>query len=951
MALQIDYPITVDLKKPSSELTFAVQGDGKGRRLIVTVVSDKAEVDISDCTAHLKCSFEGKTVDISACEIEGNRIIAPLTSAMLANSGKHLLQLTLFDGSGAVISSPIIHICVSESISDGELSSTPEFSALNALTARIESVLNDPEVGDSEVKDARDGYALLGDRISALEAAGINALSFKGAKNCVRHSAGFTADSVGADSFYTTGLTLSAEDGCAVAEGTAGTPCSVYALFDEPITLARDSSRRVLAVMRMKAVQSDLRVYPLAGRYSGYYNYLCDSNIIESNITEHIGTNSYVQPLKKGEWLTIWALLGDTGKSFKLGGDETQLNGLGVYIPAQTDGTAPKLMIQSVCAYVSDSEERDLLNEVRSSVNANSGRLTIAEGRIDDNARVIENLQTSTDNTNKAVASLSEAVNNSSDTVAEVKSVVEDMQRNISELSAGGFNDKKAFDALQTAVAENGERLAEAESNIEHLNNEVSNITGDINDIKSEVQGISSGSEFIKKYSVSFAGSSCTGTRMDSADGMRAGVQIGEDGDGVINDFDNVAFFNRPVCCCSWDSSNRKWRVNAYEGEPGFARDGSNGEVMYECTPFWYKADFKGEGAPHYVSVTGTPCEGYTLAPIFKNCYDKVYCPSYWMSMVDGKATSRSGVYATSGSLNSLMSNARTFDDKAHLETIEALFSEYLLMLVEFATKDLQSIMLGACSMRYNQEDVIADIINPMQFRLENVNVGEYVVGQTICIDSSKNTGDRVANVTITGINGGGNVQYIEIDRPVPDMVIGDYISSRPWINGATDIISASSGTVKNDGKHPCIWRGKVDPWGDACSTICNILTKRCGKAVEDNPYYFQLQYLPEPSEFISGTSENYIEANFHVCSSDSYVKTISTDSRYPFLMCTTEVGANSNTYAAASYYCPTTSLTLTAVRTGGHLGNGKACSPVFFISSNGVNDSTWRFCGRLNIK
>lgn len=60
MALQIDYPITVDLKKPSSELTFAVQGDGKGRRLIVTVVSDNEEVDISDCTAHLKCSFEGK---------------------------------------------------------------------------------------------------------------------------------------------------------------------------------------------------------------------------------------------------------------------------------------------------------------------------------------------------------------------------------------------------------------------------------------------------------------------------------------------------------------------------------------------------------------------------------------------------------------------------------------------------------------------------------------------------------------------------------------------------------------------------------------------------------------------------------------------------------------------------------------------------------------------------
>ena len=72
-------------------------------------------------------------------------------------------------------------------------------------------------------------------------------------------------------------------------------------------------------------------------------------------------------------------------------------------------------MIQSVCAYVSDSEERDLLNEVRNSVNAISGRLTIAEGRIDDNTRVLENLQTIADSTNKAVASMSEAVKNSND--------------------------------------------------------------------------------------------------------------------------------------------------------------------------------------------------------------------------------------------------------------------------------------------------------------------------------------------------------------------------------------------------------------------------------------------------------------------------------------------------------------------------------------------------------
>ncbi|MGN0455460.1 MAG: hypothetical protein ACI4F2_01200 [Acutalibacteraceae bacterium] len=752
MSLQIDYPITVDLKKPSSELTFAVQGDGKGRRLIVTVVSDNEEVDISDCTAHLKCSFEGKTVDISACEIEGNRIIAPLTSAMLANSGKHLLQLTLFDGSGAVISSPIIHICVSESISDGELSSTPEFSALNALTARIESVLNDPEVGDSEVKDARGGYALLGDRISVLEAAGINALSFKGAKNCVRHSAGFTAESVGADSFYTTGLTLSAEDGCAVAEGTAGAPCSVYALFDEPITLARDSSRQVLAVMRIKAVQSDLRVYPLAGRYSGYYNYLCDSNIIESNITEHIGTNSYVQPLKKGEWLTIWALLGDTGKSFKLGGDETQLNGLGVYIPTQTDGTAPKLMIQSVCAYVSDSEERDLINEVRDSVNAISGRLTISEGRINDNARVMENLQTSTDNTNQAVASLSEAVNNSSDTVAEVKSVVEDMQRNLSELSTGGFNDKKEFAALQTNVAENSERLTEVENDIINIQGHIERIGTNI-DVLSENDkthneritelenenhsdaarllsleskaAISDTSIADLKAQLGLLGDDVLGLQVDYQAGTftrlagAANLHAGSD----FNEFE--MYGGRKRCNVSNDGT-----ITAYYGDAAYMDDGSNGQVMVYQPKFYYliaplvlekqdgSSGFHLRKANYYIS--SRQYEGFKLHPAFVDNdgheIDYILYSAYEGSVFDSSEgdylqndeqvadfdkdilSSISGVKPASGKEQNLTRGnieklAQNRGANWHNACIKTEAANQLLMLIEYGTPNLQGAL------------------------------------------------------------------------------------------------------------------------------------------------------------------------------------------------------------------------------------------------------------------
>lgn len=716
MALQIDYQISVDLKKTSNTSAFAVQGDEKSRRLIISVLSDEVEMDISDCTAQLKCSFKDETVDISACEINDNRVIAPLTNAMLAHSGQHKLQLTLFDSSGAVISSSIIRMFVDESIADGETVNTPEFSAINAMSAKIEETL---------------------------------------------------------------------------------------------------------------------------------------------------------------------------------------------------------------------------------------GKQELIENKLVENTKAIDDLQLSAENTDEDISALTMTVNNSCERLTAAEEDVSELNEKIEDLQN---NTDKAISGLASTVEDSGERLNTAETAIENINAKIDMVSGDVEEIKNDINSINLSSERIKKYSVSFSGSNCAGTRLDSAVGMRAEVQIGEDGSAVINDFDNVSFFNRPVCCCTWDKENRKWRVNAYEGEPGFARDGSNGEVMYECTPFYYNADFSGEGAPHYVSVTGTPCEGYTLAPMFKNGYDKVYCPSYWMSMVDGVAASRSGTYSHSGSLNLLMTNARTFDDKAHLETIEILFCDYILLLVEFATKDLQNVMLGACEMRTAQDDKITDIISTTQFRLENVNIGEYVVGQTICIGSVKNSDNRISNVRITAINGGGTVQNIQIDKPVLNMAIGDYISSRPWINGETDSITASSGTLVNDGKHPCIWRGKVDPWGEVFSTICNILIRQYGVGTEEDPYSYILQYLPAPEKYNSGAiTKDYIEANYLLANEDGYAKTISTDSRYPFLLGVSEVGATAYSYAAAHYDYPRCEIS--AVRAGGYISTGwRWCSPVNFYCYNPPSAAYWTYRARLNV-
>ena len=586
-------------------------------------------------------------------------------------------------------------------------------------------------------------------------------------------------------------------------------------------------------------------------------------------------------------------------------------------------------------------------------------RMSSAEANITNLKETVNGAETVSGTVKYQIAKAkTDVINNSVNPLAErVTAAENNISANATDIAAEVTARKNADNSL-------GQRIGTAETNITQLKNRAttaeSNISTNAKNISANATAISEAvteieklqQSAIKKYSVSFSGSLSAGTRLDDAVGMRADVQIGTDASGVVNDFDNVSFFNRPICCCSWDTESRKWRVNAYEGEPGFTRDGSNGEVMYECTPFWYKADFEGEGAPRYISVTGTPCEGYTLAPMFKNGYDKVYCSSYWMSVVDGKATSRNGVYGTYGSLNSLMSNARTLDEKAHLETIEMLFSDYLLMLVEFATKDFQTVMLGASGMRYDSNDVITNIIysdklDVSNLTLNGVNKSMYAEGQTISVGSTKNSENHVANCKVLHVNGDESVCVLTVDTTDSKIAVGDYVSSRPWINGATDFITASSGTMANTGRYPCIWRGKVDPWGDAFSNICNLLIKRYGNGTDDSPYSYRLQYLPEPWKYTNGAiTSDYIEANFDLATDNGYAKTLSADSRYPHLIGTTAIGASSTNYAAAYYYAPNGDIR--TVRSGGLLTFGRRCSPVCFVCSSSPPDSGWSYHARL---
>ena len=420
-----------------------------------------------------------------------------------------------------------------------------------------------------------------------------------------------------------------------------------------------------------------------------------------------------------------------------------------------------------------------------------------------------------------------------------------------------------------------------------------------------------------KKYGVKFSGSNPVGVRTYDAVGMVANV--GVDDEIVVNDFDKVSFYNRPVCCGHHDS-NGNFLVHAYEGEPGFARDGSNGEVYYECTPFYWNGSYEEP------VVSEDEFEGSILAPMFNNPVDKVYLPCYFASLVDGKYVSRSGLHPEWDSLNKHMKNCRATNTHAHTETIKAHMSEYVLQLVEFATKDLQTIMMGASTLFWGDETFLTTIetTNQTYIVMAKEKAERFVVGQTIVVYGEW-TKFRI--VTRIEDHDGGTNSAIHFDDQEPlTLTVGKRITSLAFKTGTTDNVKASSGSAvsNTDGKHPCKWRGKEDPWAGGFSGLCDIIRK----IEEDGKHY--IYWLSDPKKYNDGTiNDDYVKLNYNVSATEGYAKTLGVDKKYPFAAITDQVGASSTTYLGAYYYTNTNPLTVAFV--GGLWDTGRGCSPVCF--------------------
>lgn len=445
----------------------------------------------------------------------------------------------------------------------------------------------------------------------------------------------------------------------------------------------------------------------------------------------------------------------------------------------------------------------------------------------------------------------------------------------------------------------------------------------------------------VARYGVKFGGSANSGAtvqRLYNAFGLTANV--GTDTETATNDFDNIyPWSGRKRCCGYWDE-NGSFVVNAYEGEPGYTTDGSNGEVWVETPLFYYKHTYGDDGSEEIV-ITSHPIGGFEPSPIHINAdgslSQKAYTAAYPMAVVDNKPTSRSGVYTPIMSLNSGMTNARLMGEKYTTTTTAEQYVKCLLMWVEFATRDIQTKMKGCSYLSYSK-DHTATVAEEAANRIiiSKNYASSYVVGQGIAIGTALGSTNVANNRTVTAIADYDDTNTaISFDGDPVNIAVGNIVFAIAWKTGSCDNVLTSSGSpVSNtSGKYTCIYRGEETPFGNAFEWISDVLFKREGSGTTEDPYSYDIYFLKDPTQYSNGTiTNNYTKLNFKLPTADEYVKKLGFDSRFPWLRIPCEAGASSSTYYADYYYRP--AYAVTAAGVGGSWNSGSYCGPCCWYCS-----------------
>ena len=260
--------------------------------------------------------------------------------------------------------------------------------------------------------------------------------------------------------------------------------------------------------------------------------------------------------------------------------------------------------------------------------------------------------------------------------------------------------------------------------------------------------------------------------------------------------------------------------------------------------------------------------------------------------------------------------------------------------------------MQGAVNLSYSANDkatVAEEGVN--RIIVSTSTAAKFVVGQTIGIGTSLGATGIANNRIVTAIEDyDDSNKAICFDGDPVNVAAGNIVFALAWVNGSCDNVIASSGSpVSNtSGKYNCMYRGIERPYGDSFEWISDVLFKREGAGTAEDPYTYDVYFLPDPTKYANGAiTDDYVKLNYGIPGADGYVKTLGLDSRYPWIRIPDAIGASATTYYSDYYYYPR--YVPCAARVGGTWYNGSNAGPLYWNCASVPSDSYVYYRARLS--
>jgi len=425
-------------------------------------------------------------------------------------------------------------------------------------------------------------------------------------------------------------------------------------------------------------------------------------------------------------------------------------------------------------------------------------------------------------------------------------------------------------------------------------------------------------------YGVSWDGSSTpTLTRTDDSVGWTC--EAGVDAGVVTNDADSAEIF----------------------GEIVDVDDLGDGYAYVRIPKFYIRKTATG-AARTWQITKGAQGDGYLPACFwdFTNGVelDYVYVGKYPGDIDGGKLRSVAATYPT---INTNIVDFRTAAQAngARYQQLDIHVADLLqvLMIVEFATLDLQSVMAGYTTGQYDATHTLTADTNPAGNTLvvANATGAAYAVGQAISVGTSLGGTQLFYGRTITNIQADTPVAdstTITFDGAAVELATGNILYNTGWLNGFSSGIAAASGSLvsNSSGKYPMVYRGIENVYGNVWQFVDGV-----------NINDFQAWVCRDADEYASDLfASPYEQLSYVNHNANGYAVALGHDPDRPFAALATAV---TGTYADAGYrdyYYQASGQRIALL--GGRWDDGSAAGPFYWRLRPSSAGASVYFGGRL---